>query len=107
MSPIDEDVDEPDTWVCDGCGAEVRWDDDDPRRDAYDDEQYCESCWQKREDDERMCRDCHGTGIGHGPPDVSRCGRCGGSGIRKRERDPDDYADYLRDQAWDRAHENH
>lgn len=99
----DEDAD--DVWVCDGCGGEASWADDEPRRDAYDDEQFCESCWQKREDDDRDCPDCRGTGIGHGPPDVSRCMCCRGSGVRKQERDPDDWADEKRDREWDDRNE--
>jgi len=59
---------------------ELRAEDDEPEDDE-----------PEPEDDD--CPRCQGTGIGHGPPDVSRCGQCGGSGLRRRERDWGDRAD--------------
>lgn len=44
------------------------------------------------EEDDRTCPLCIGTGIPQsGPPDVGFCSACKGTGVRKAERDPDDY----------------
>jgi len=45
----------------------------------------------KAEEDD-TCPLCIGTGIPQsGPPDVGFCSACKGTGVKKAERDPDDY----------------
>jgi hypothetical protein len=52
----------------------------------------CECCSDEPDEDEQdnTCRACAGTGIGHGDPDTSRCGQCGGRGYHRAECDPDE-----------------
>jgi len=78
------------SYLCERCGERF-W--DEPTE--IDGCSYCEDCAADVEHESRDCPRCQGTGIGYGPPDVSRCGSCGGSGLRKRERDEDaDYDDW-------------
>lgn len=64
---------------------------------------YCDDCAADVEADDNECPDCMGTGIGYGPPDVSRCGACHGSGVVRRPfRDPADYWEMMRDLREDR-----
>jgi hypothetical protein len=77
--------------------AEPEDEDEDDESEPEDDEPEDEDEDDEPEDDD--CPRCQGTGIGHGPPDVSRCGLCGGSGMRRRERDWGDRAD----EAYERA----
>ena len=50
----------------------------------------------------QVCTDKVKKVIGYGPPDVSRCGSCGGSGLRRQERDWGDLADEAYERARDR-----
>jgi hypothetical protein len=90
-------------WFCEDCGhdrsypcercGERFW--DEPTE--IDDCSYCEDCAADVEHESRDCPSCRGTGIGYGPPDVSRCGSCGGSGLRRQERDQDADFDHWRE----------
>ena len=49
---------------------------------AHESAQMADDCVEGPEDD--ACWTCRGTGIGQfGDPDTSKCGACGGSGVRR------------------------
>lgn len=86
---------------CDRCEA-WHWDE----LTEVDDGEYCEDCVDHAEaeaNDCPDCPDCRGTGIGY--PVDTNCRDCGGTGRRKQERDPDDWADERRDRDWDDRNE--